>query len=130
MLLTSFTYCERVEANPEAYVIINPLPVVLLPAVPSLYSFNVSIGLADLASAIGSKLELKILNSQKQQVFSMSTLVPNNPENKDGMVLNAIINNLLIKEEGIYTTVIINKEETLGEVPFKVITVKETELVG
>ena len=125
MLITNFMYCENVREESGKPVIINPLLMLVPYSVPSNYSFFVTVGIHDLPKkGVDIEFTFKDLNDMKlmESSFNIPPVKDMPEKEKAAVQINVGFQNLLLKEVGIYKTVInvpgvLNQEFPIEVIP-------------
>lgn len=129
--VTSFTYCDNIqtEFTPQGQKtnIFNPLNALAPVAIPGNYSFAISCAIAGLKEADVNMLQMKFVTGSGTVINDTGVIsIPLPSKNADQnqptvLQFNFDIRNLVLTEEGIYTTEVYANGEKIGEYKIPVI---------
>lgn len=126
MFVANYVYSESMREENGKPVIINPLTMICPFAVPTNYSFYFSVGVQDIPINGEVKLLFQFLDPSGQKVLEQLFTLPNIPDSslnggKAGIQINVALQNVVLKQSGVYTTKLSCNDDVLGEFPIEVI---------
>ena len=133
MKIVSFTYCESVSKNEVGgqLVICGPLLTLTPVNLPSTYSFVVSFGVYDINKGDDNRIKIefkdchdKIISMNETNQFDLPKEMKNSMQ-PVGIQVNVEFRNVVLKEEGTYTTTITINGKCIGTYPIDVICNKD-----
>lgn len=122
--ITSFTYCENIqtELSQEGprQQIINPLQVLSPVAIPGNYSFSIACSIADIVVDSVNTLRIVFKDDNENIVNDTGEIKFDSPdtsliEKMGGMQFNIDMRNVVLRKEGIHSTIIFFNSESIGE---------------
>lgn len=125
MKIVNFAYCANMKDENGTTIVINPLTMITPYSIPTNYSFFVTFGLYDLPNHKSNQvINIEILSPSGESVVTERFNLPNIsiPEGeKAGVQLNVALQNIILKEKGVYKTIVSFENENLGEFSIEVI---------
>lgn len=124
MLITNFSYCEMMREEMGKNVIVNPFTMLVPYSVPTNFSFFITIGVHDIPQS-GAKFQFEFISPSGEKIlaqeFSIPQVVNLSDQDKAGVQLNMGLQNVILKETGVYKTTLSHEGILLGEYPIEVI---------
>jgi hypothetical protein len=123
--VTSFTYCDNIQTEPtpqgQKSNIINPLNVLAPVAIPGNYSFAISCAIAGLKEAEPNTVQIQFVTGSGNVINDTGVISIQMPQKKANqnqptvLQFNFDLRNLVLPEEGIYTTRVYANGEMIEE---------------
>ncbi|PHU34449.1 DUF6941 family protein [Pseudobutyrivibrio ruminis] len=121
--ISSFTYCENVQIDysPEGprQQLINTLQILAPVAIPGNYSFTIVCSISDIGESKYNVLRVLFKDDRDEIVNDTGDINFEAPEeqlknNLGGMQFNLDMRNIVLKREGIHSTIVLFNGEELG----------------
>lgn len=129
--ISSFTYCDSIqtEMTPHGprHQIVNPLQVLAPIAVPGNYSFSIACHIAGFDTEKENSIEIKFLSPKKEVIYQTGDVKFQIPKEHiktneaTVMQFNIDMRNIVLRECGLYDTVIYFNGNQLGNYKIQVI---------
>ena len=138
--IVSFTFALGITPNPQnaQNLLINtPIQIIVAPYIPSTFSFTLLLGIRDFDVSKSHSLRVTLRNAREsaKPLFTSQVQVPPVPKNDEvnlpdeflGFMTCLTFQNVVLKNEGIYTASIFFDEEKLNDMDIYVARKKEDD---
>lgn len=127
MKVVTYCICDSIESNQKGEnVLVNPLQMLMIPFLPTNYSFVFSFGLFDIPKD-GFQMKIQLINPKGKEINTIDLNIPKIPEDKEvfrelpfGLQLNISFNNMVFDMEGEYT-IKLNYDDDCVNCPLEVV---------